>query len=482
MYVGPANLFGRQYMTSYSPIREPSGKVIGLAFIGLEFTDYLKNLKNTIRSLKIGQTGYFYVLDARPGSSYGNLIVHPTLEGSNFRDVKAADGREFVKEMLERKNGATSYPWVSKEQGDAAPRERVDAFSYLKQWNWIIAGGTFADEYTADVRALRNSYAMAGVLFVLVTAGVLYWLVRRMITRPLLESSHVAEQVAQGDLTIRLSSQRNDEIGRLTDSMNQIGSGLMGVVQSVRRGAEQVASASAEIAHGNQDLSARTEKQASALEQVAASMEELSSQVKHNADNARQANQLAVNASAVAVRGGEVVGQVVQTMKSIDDSSRRIADIIGVIDGIAFQTNILALNAAVEAARAGEQGRGFAVVASEVRSLAQRSADAAKEIKSLISASVERVDEGSRLVSHAGTTMEEVVASIKRVNDIMGEIAAASNEQSSGVSQVGEAVTQMEQATQQNAALVEESAAGAENLRVQARQLVDAVSIFKLAG
>ncbi len=253
-------------------------------------------------------------------------------------------------------------------------------------------------------------------------------------------------------------------------------------VSIVRSSAGSMDVACAEIAAGNHDLSARTESQASALQQTAASMEQLSSTVKQNADNARQANQLAQSASTVAVQGGQVVAQVVDTMKGINDSSRKIADIISVIDGIAFQTNILALNAAVEAARAGEQGRGFAVVASEVRSLAGRSADAAKEIKTLITDSVGRVEQGSALVDQAGATMEEVVASIRRVTDIMGEISAASSEQNQGVTQVGEAVTQIDQATQQNAALVEEMAAAASSLKSQAQDLVQAVSVFKLAA
>jgi methyl-accepting chemotaxis protein len=255
---------------------------------------------------------------------------------------------------------------------------------------------------------------------------------------------------------------------------------LMSVVSNVRANSESVATASAQIAQGNQDLSQRTEEQASALQETAASMEQLSSTVKQNADNARQANQLAQGATGVAVKGGEVVSQVVTTMKGINDSSKKIADIISVIDGIAFQTNILALNAAVEAARAGEQGRGFAVVASEVRNLAGRSAEAAKEIKQLITASVERVEHGTALVDQAGETMTEVVGAIQRVTDIMGEISAASIEQSAGVSQVGEAVSQMDQVTQQNAALVEESAAAAESLKSQARALVQAVAFFNL--
>jgi methyl-accepting chemotaxis protein len=249
----------------------------------------------------------------------------------------------------------------------------------------------------------------------------------------------------------------------------------------VRRSSASIETASAEIATGNQDLSSRTEQQASALEQTAASMEQLGSTVRQNADNARQANQLAMGASTVATKGGQVVGQVVETMKGINDSSKKIADIIGVIDSIAFQTNILALNAAVEAARAGEQGRGFAVVASEVRTLAQRSAEAAKEIKGLIGTSVERVEQGTALVDQAGETMAEIVTAIQRVTDIMGEISSASTEQSAGVAQVGQAVTQMDRATQQNAALVEQSAAAAESLKDQARQLVQVVSLFKLS-
>jgi methyl-accepting chemotaxis protein len=312
-------------------------------------------------------------------------------------------------------------------------------------------------------------------------AAWVMWTIARTITESVQLAAKLADAVAAGDLTTDVPDAGRDEIGSLLRSLGAMNSSLSAVVSSVRSNAESVAIASAQIAQGNQDLSGRTEQQASALQQTASSMEELSGTVKQNADNARQANQLATNASSVAIQGGEVVAQVVDTMKGINASSKRIADIISVIDGIAFQTNILALNAAVEAARAGEQGRGFAVVASEVRNLAQRSADAAKEIKTLIKASVERVDQGTVLVDQAGATMTEVVTSIRRVTDIMGEISAASTEQSLGVSQVGEAVTQMDQTTQQNAALVEESAAAAESLNAQAQQLVDAVAVFKLS-
>ncbi len=292
-------------------------------------------------------------------------------------------------------------------------------------------------------------------------------------------AAELASLVAQGDLSVRLDVKQGDTTSMMA-RLAQMRTSLAEVVFHVRQNSESVATASAQIAQGNQDLSQRTEEQASALEETAASMEELSATVKLNADNAKQANQLALSASAVAIKGGEVVGQVVDTMKGINEASKKIADIITVIDSISFQTNILALNAAVEAARAGEQGRGFAVVAGEVRNLAGRSAQAAKEIKSLISASVERVALGTTLVDQAGATMTEVVGSIKRVTDIVGEISAASNEQSAGVAQVGEAVSQMDQTTQKNAALVEESAAAAESLKQQARQLVQAVAVFKL--
>ena len=336
---------------------------------------------------------------------------------------------------------------------------------------------------TADRSAATAMIMLAAVGTVSLLLGALFaWALTRSIVLPLKSAASSARRIADGHLTESLDPSGRDEAADLIAAMADMQANLARIVGDVRQGSESVAIAAAEIAQGNSDLSSRTEQQASALQQTAASMEELGTAVKKNADNARQANQLALGASTVAIQGGAVVDQVVGTMKGINDSSRKIADIISVIDGIAFQTNILALNAAVEAARAGEQGRGFAVVAAEVRNLAQRSALAAKEIKTLISTSVERVEQGAVLVDRAGATMVEVVASIKRVTEIMGEISAASGQQSDGVTQVGEAVSQMDQATQQNAALVEESAAAAGSLKAQAQQLVQAVAIFKLGA
>lgn len=338
-----------------------------------------------------------------------------------------------------------------------------------------------ADEsITADYVSGRMTMII-GALIAMLLGAIIAWRLTSGITRPLREALTLAEAVAEGDLTARSSlPPTQDEPGLLLNALRSMQENLARTVSQIRMGTDTIATASSEIASGNLDLSSRTEQQASSLEETASSMEELTSTVKQNADNSRQANQLAVAASAVAVKGGSVVSQVVDTMGAINSSAKKIVDIIGVIDGIAFQTNILALNAAVEAARAGEQGRGFAVVATEVRNLAQRSAAAAKEIKALIGDSVEKVDAGSKLVAEAGTTMDEIVDGVKRVADIMAEITAASQEQSDGIEQVNQAVSQMDQVTQQNAALVEEAAAAAESLQDQAKNLAQAVSVFRV--
>ncbi|NRT54471.1 methyl-accepting chemotaxis protein [Sphaerotilus uruguayifluvii] len=342
-------------------------------------------------------------------------------------------------------------------------------------------GAGTASTASAAVSSQGLWIVIAGTLVALGAAVVMAWRLTASITRPLHEAVEIADRVASGDLTVPIHAGSNDETGQLMAALGRMQARLVEIVGTVRGNAELVASASQEIAQGNQDLSRRTEDQASALEQTAATMEQLGSTVRHNAENAREASTLASQANHAAQRGGEVTAQVVDTMRSINESSRKIADIIGVIDGIAFQTNILALNAAVEAARAGEQGRGFAVVATEVRNLAQRSASAAREIKTLITDSVARVDQGSQLVDQAGETMTQIVENIRHVGEMIEKVSLASQEQSTGVGQVGQAVTQMDQTTQQNAALVEQSAAAADSLRQQAQQMVQAMAVFRLA-
>ncbi|TDY36140.1 methyl-accepting chemotaxis protein [Janthinobacterium sp. 75] len=338
-----------------------------------------------------------------------------------------------------------------------------------------------AREIDAVAKTSRNLLLVLAAL-ALAFGVVCAWVLTMGIVRPLRTAVEIARKVADGDLTAQIDASAKDETGQLLQALKDMNTSLLNIVSEVRSGTDSIATSSTQIAAGNQDLSSRTEEQAGSLEETASSMEELTSTVKQNADNARQANQLAASAAQVAVKGGAVVAQVVGTMESINASSNKIVDIISVIDGIAFQTNILALNAAVEAARAGEQGRGFAVVASEVRNLAQRSASAAKEIKTLIGASVEQVNAGSMLVAQAGSTMNDIVDSVQRVSDIITEITAASSEQSVGIDEINRAIGQMDAVTQQNAALVEESAAAAESMQHQAHNLAQVVSVFKLNG
>ncbi len=378
--------------------------------------------------------------------------------------------------------GSKTLPELVTEFGLGRDKTAMDAFRQLEA-DFEKMERDLLVERTASanaVRALNRNAIIGGTLFAMLAAIILGVINTRAITVPMQQALELAKAVADGDLSTEIGITANDETGKLLAALKVMQANLAQVVGGVRESAEGVASTSTQIAQGNADLSQRTEDQAASLEETAASMEELGTTVRQNADNAQQANQLAQGASSVAAKGGEVVSQVVQTMKGINDSSRRIADILGVIDGIAFQTNILALNAAVEAARAGEQGRGFAVVATEVRNLAQRSAEAAKQIKGLINASVDQVEQGSTLVDQAGATMGEIVTAIQKVSDIMSEISTASAEQSIGVRQVGESITNMDTATQQNAALVEESSASAAALKVQAQKLVEAVAVFKL--
>jgi len=397
-----------------------------------------------------------------------------------YENVIAEASRLVLAEALQERRASVDYLFGTVAPLANAADQRMTDLTRLKEQNAqtaaLEASALYESSRTTMLLLVLGSVALGVALGVLITRS----LTRQLGGEPAYAGA-IAGRIAAGDLTVAVELRQGDQDSMLF-AMKTMRDSLAAIVGQVRSGTDTIASASSQIASGNLDLSTRTEEQASSLEETASSMEELTSTVKQNADNARQANQLASSASEVAERGGAVVCQVVDTMASINASSKKIVDIIGVIDSIAFQTNILALNAAVEAARAGEQGRGFAVVASEVRTLAQRSAAAAKEIKGLIGDSVSKVDAGAKLVDHAGTTMEEIVASVRRVTDIMGEITAASQEQTAGIEQINVAVSQMDQVTQQNASLVEEAAAAAESLQDQAARLAQVVAVFKLAG
>ena len=703
-YVGKALLFGKDTYTGYSPIKDAGGKVIGATFVGRNFSDELAALRKQIRDIHFGQSGYAYVLDSTPGKALGTLIVHPAKEGQNIIEAKDADGRFFIREILERKSGVIHYPWLNTELNETVARQKVVAFEAFPEWNWVIVGGTYMDEFEGVARSIGMMLLAMGLGAALVLAVLIFALMRALVARPLLSMVDTARNVASGHYNNAIDVGRNDEIGHvlqalesmqirlcsdisaqkrasdenarirqaldcvetnvriadpagrviyantallktlraidgeirktapgfstdtfvgssigrlyadpeaalkrlaaltettrtqmaiggrtfnvvtspiinhggerlgsvgewrdctdellaekevqalvaaaadgdfsarlaaegktgffhdLSRGLNRLMEGVAGSLQDIARvlnaiargdltekitaeyggtfgqlkddtnttverlrevvgqikeASESINVAAQEISAGNSDLSARTEEQASSLEETASSMEQLNATVKQNADNARQAKELAGSSNEVAEQGGAMVGRVVETMGSIQESAKKIADIIGVIDSIAFQTNILALNAAVEAARAGEQGRGFAVVASEVRSLAQRSAQAAREIKALIADSVDKVEDGAKLVNEAGQTMEEVVSNFQKLSALVTEIAEASTEQSSGIEQVTKAVGQMDEVTQQNAALVEEAAAAAESLEDQARSLVRSVTMFRLSA
>ena len=460
-------------MTSVVVPIKIDGKVVGVAGVDLS----LDKFQHEVEKIRLFDTGYASLV------SNTGIYVADVDAKSVTQDIGTSPVATAVKAAVKAGQRYDTNTFNTRLNTDATSiYVPVQIGATKTPWSFVT---TMADnKVLAGANQMRNLALVIGTIGILAVLLGLNALMNKLVLRPIGgepdKATEIAGQVAQGNLTGRIDLAANDSSSVLSQ-LKHMQASLMQVVSAVRSGSEGVATASAEIAQGNHDLSARTESQASALEETAASMEELSTTVKQNADSARQANQLAVNASTVAVRGGEVVGQVVETMKGINESSRRISDIIQVIDGIAFQTNILALNAAVEAARAGDQGRGFAVVASEVRSLAGRSAEAAKEIKVLINDSVERVERGSALVDEAGNTMTDVVSSIRRVTDIMGEISAASNEQAAGVSQVNEAVMQMDQATQQNAALVEQMAAAASSLQSQADELVQTVAVFRLS-
>ena len=414
----------------------------------------------TLEKMPLDEKGLAFVADLKQETA----AVRPL--NNQFLEAIKTDKAEAIKGLMQ-----VNIPATAKWQ------DKISAFIELQREK------SKKDEETASAAFDQSKTIMIALSILAIALGSsTAWLITKSITRPINQAVLIAHTVASGDLTSKFDSTEQDETGQLIRALREMNDSLINIVGQVRQGAETIRVGTKQIASGNMELSSRTEQQAGSLEETASAMEQLTSTVKQNADNARQANTMAISASDIAVKGSSVVSEVVETMGEINESSKKIVDIIGVIDGIAFQTNILALNAAVEAARAGEQGRGFAVVASEVRNLAQRSASAAKEIKILINHSVEKVDTGSKLVDQAGATMKQIVDSVKQVTDIMNEISSASGEQSSGIDQIHMAVAQMDNVTQQNAALVEEAASAAQSLQSQASMLNQAVSVFKLDG
>ncbi|MFC0697565.1 methyl-accepting chemotaxis protein [Paraburkholderia humisilvae] len=435
-----------------------------------------------LATMRYGDAGYLFVIDSKPV-----VLMHPTLPqmvGKPVGDFKDPDGKLLYMSVLDsaKANGRGFTSYRGRLPGSETALPKLSYVERFAPWDWYITSGVFVrDVDTVYYQTIAEHLIAVLVIGALITLAmvVLMRSIRNGLGGEPQQAAQLAARIATGDLTQIVSLRANDSSSMMA-AMNAMQDRLQRAIGEIRHSAEAIASATQQIAAGNNNLSQRTEQQAASLQETSASMEQLTATVKQNADNARQASGLAHNASDIATKGNEVVSRVIGTMGEINDSSRQIADIIGVIEGIAFQTNILALNAAVEAARAGEQGRGFAVVAGEVRSLAQRSATAAKEIKQLIGASVERVNNGSTLVEQAGATMGEILQAVRRVTDIMGEIAAASEEQSSGIAQVGRAVTQMDEVTQQNAALVEQATAAAASLQDQAARLRDAVNTFRV--
>ena len=481
-YVGRASLFGREYMSVYEPIRE-GNRTIGILYIGSDIGAILGKLETVMAAQKLFTSGAVYAVNLSSGPARGSVFGLPGAGKLLKVDEKDDDAKTWLASLAAiEQAGNLESKWSPRRSAEGDRATRFVAIERYKPWSWAIVAEAPLTEMMGEARYVLTWLWLGLAVALALLAVVLVAATRRLVGLPVQQLSTALGYLAQGDLTHEVSIRSRDEIGSLAQAMEGFRVRLVESLGTVRTSADSVSAASTEIAQGNQDLSGRTESQASALEETAASMEQLGATIRHNADSASQANQLAVGASRVAAQGGEVVSQVVRTMHDINASSQKIADIIGVIDGIAFQTNILALNAAVEAARAGEQGRGFAVVATEVRSLAQRTAAEAKAIKELIGASSSMVQQGSVLADQAGTTMQEVVRSIQRVADMVSEISAASNEQTAGVSQVGEAVTQLDQTTQQNAALVEEMAAAASSLSGQAEQMVMAIARFNLGN
>ena len=511
-FTGKATLFGKDYMTKYLPVKDDSGAVIAVLFIGHDFTDGLKALKEKIRSVKLGQTGYFFALDAKEGKDFGRLNIHPAKEGSNIADAKDADGREFIKEMLKQKEGIIRYPWVNKEANETFPREKMVAYRHLKEWNWVIAGGSYIEELNAEAKILRNAMIGATVLVVVILVVMFMYFVRLWISRPLGEAISMTTLLASGDFRnisdINDADNSVDEVERLSQEIQRMAGALRGLLVKINSSSQDVSSAAAKvnvtaerIATGAEEVAAQAATVATASEEMSATSGDIAQNCLMAAEGAQRASKSAQSGAAVVEYTVKVMGQIAEkvqesakTVESLGARSDQIGAIIGTIEDIADQTNLLALNAAIEAARAGEQGRGFAVVADEVRALAERTSRATREISEMIKAiqnetkgavtameqGVNQVENGTIEAAKSGEALQDILQQINDVAMQVNQIATAAEEQTATTSEISSNMMQITEVVQQTSHGAQESATAATQLNGNAEELQRLVRQFKL--